>query len=271
MRLAILADIHGNLPAFEAVLDHVSHQHVDQIVIAGDIVVGSPDSAACWQRAQSLGCPIIRGNHERYVFSFGTPAADPLWATRQFAPLQWAVEQLNADERAALAALPPHLRLPDTPDLLIVHGSLRSDVDSLHAHTPEEMLPAMFPDLREQMVVRAHNHVGATRIWGRHIIVTAGSVGLPLDGIPTAQYLILERRSNEWHIAHQSVPYDLDAAVTRFHTSGYLDATGPIGRLYMREVAAAGFHIVPFLTAYRRWSATEPLTLDEALVRFERL
>lgn len=271
MRLAIIADIHGNLPAFEAVLDHISHQHVDQTVIAGDIVVGSPDSAACWQRAQSLDCPIIRGNHERYVFNFGTPAADLLWTTRQFAPLQWAVEQLSADERAALAALPACLRLPDAPDLLIVHGSLRSDIDSLHAHTPEEMLPAMFPELHEHTVVRAHNHVGATRIWGQHTIVTAGSVGLPLGGIPTAQYLILEQRSANWHIAHQSVPYDLDAAVTRFHTSGYLDATGPLGRLYMREVATASFHIVPFLTAYGRWSTVEPLTLDEALMRFERL
>ena len=270
MRLAIIADIHGNLPAFEAVLDHITHQAVDQTVIAGDIVVGSPDSAACWQLAQSLGCPMVRGNHERYVFQFDTPAAEPLWMTQQFAPLHWAVAQLSAHERASLEAQPTHLRLSDAPELVIVHASLRSDVDSLHAHTPESQLPAMFPNLREQLVVRAHNHVAATRIWNKHTIVTSGSVGLTLDGIPTAKYLIVERRVNDWHITHQSVPYDLDKAVERFHTSGYLDTTGPIGRLYMREVATASFQIVPFLRSYRRWNEREPLSLEAALERFEK-
>lgn len=64
MRLAILCDIHGNLPAFEAALEHAAQKQVDQLVIAGDIVTGAPDSAACWQRACELGCPILRGNQE---------------------------------------------------------------------------------------------------------------------------------------------------------------------------------------------------------------
>ncbi|MBE0698820.1 MAG: metallophosphoesterase [Anaerolineaceae bacterium] len=65
IRIAVLADIHGNLPAFESALEHVSQQKVDQIILAGDIVNGSPDSKACWTLALSLGCPILRGNHER--------------------------------------------------------------------------------------------------------------------------------------------------------------------------------------------------------------
>lgn len=56
MRIAVLADIHGNLPAFEDALKHVSQQKVDQIILAGDIVNGSPDSKACWSLAMSLGC-----------------------------------------------------------------------------------------------------------------------------------------------------------------------------------------------------------------------
>src|SRR5687767_13789459 len=136
MRLAVLADIHGNLLAFEAALAHAHSVGVDQIVIAGDIVIGSPDSAACWQLARSLGCPILRGNHERYVSDFGTDRADPLWSTPQFAPLHWAAAQLSAEERAALGALPAHLRLPDLPDLLLVHASLRNDTDGLPVYTP---------------------------------------------------------------------------------------------------------------------------------------
>jgi predicted phosphodiesterase len=268
MRIAVLADIHGNLPAFEAALEHVRSAGVDQIIIAGDIVVGSPDSAACLQLARELGCPIIRGNHERYVFDFGGERADPLWSTAQFAPLHWAVQQLGEPARRELTTLPASLRLPDAPELLFVHASLRSDNDSLRAHTPEALLAAYFPGVEAGLIVRAHNHVGATRIWGERLIVTSGSIGLALDGSPTAQYLLLERRRSGWRITHQSVPYDLDRLAERFHSTGYLEATGPIGRLYMREVLTASFQIVPFLRFHQRLLEQGPMAMGEALERF---
>src|SRR5262245_26578719 len=165
MRIAILADIHGNLPAFEAALDHVAGQHVDQLIIAGDIVVGAPDSAACWRLARSLGCPIVRGNHERYLAHYGTPSAAPEWESEQFAPLRWAVAQFTQAERAAIAQLPLALRDPGWPDLLIVHASARSDKDSVAAYTPDSELAAMFPAVQERLIVRAHNHVGQVRLW----------------------------------------------------------------------------------------------------------
>jgi hypothetical protein len=268
MRLAVFADIHGNLLAFEAALAHARGAGVDQIVIVGDIVIGSPDSAACWQLARSLGCPILRGNHERYVVDYGTDRAVPIWSTPQFAPLHWAAAQLSAEERAALGALPWHLRLPDLPDLLLVHASLRNDTDGLPAYTPEAHLPAMFPAATERLIVRAHDHIGATYLWGERRVVTAGSVGLPLNGVPTAQYLLLERRGAGWHAAHQSVPYNLDAALTRFAESGYLAATGVMGRLYQREVATASFQIVPFLRRYQLLTAQAPVSLDDALAHY---
>jgi predicted phosphodiesterase len=268
MRIAVLADIHGNLPAFEAALAHARAQAPDQIVIAGDIVNGSPDSAACWELARSLGVPMLRGNHERYVYDFGTPRADPSWDTPQFAPVRWSHDQLSAAERAELAALPTHISLPGAPDLLIVHASQRGDNDSIHNYTPDDQLAAMFPDPGASLIVRAHNHIGTTRIWGERLLVTAGAVGLPLNNTTTAQYLVLDRIGDRWRITHHSVPYDLDTALERFHSSGYLAATGVLGHLYMREVATASFFIVPFLRAYARWGAQAPLSLDEALARF---
>lgn len=271
MRIAVLSDIHGNLPAFEAALAHARRRGFDQLVIAGDIVVGAPDTAACWQLAQSLGCPIVRGNHERYVADLGTERAPPLWETPQFTPVQWAAGQLTDAERAALGALPLALRLPEAPDLLIVHASLRSDGDSIRAHTPDSALPELFPGEVEPLIVRGHNHIAATRPWGERTIVTAGSVGMPLDGSTTAQYLLLERRPAGWRIEHQSVPYDHDAAIGRFYSSGYLEATGPIGRLVLRELLTASFQLVPFLRYYQRLKAAEPIGLDAALERFMSL
>ncbi|NJM07908.1 metallophosphoesterase family protein, partial [Candidatus Gracilibacteria bacterium] len=146
---------------------------------------------------------------------------------------------------------------PRHPELLFVHASLRNDRDSIRAHTPEDDLTAMFPDVNAEIIVRGHNHVGALRVWQGRRLVTAGSVGLPLDGNPSAQYALLERRTMGWQIEHVAVRYDVAAAVERFERSGYLAATGVIGRLYQLEVATASFHIVPFLLAYQRWNAQE--------------
>ncbi len=267
MRIAILADIHGNQAAFEAALEDASRR-AERIFIAGDVVVGAPDSAACWRLARSLDCPILRGNHEGYVAGLDHPDAPAAWRTPQFAPVQWAATQLTADERRAADALPAHLRPADLPGLLLVHASLRSDRDSVMPYTPNEELAAMFPDVEEPLIVRAHNHAGQVRLWGRHTIVTTGSVGLALDGSPTAQYLLLEQTRAGWAFQHRSAPYDVAAALRRFRSSGYLEAAGPMARLYQREVATGAHQIVPFLRAYSAWSHEGPLGLEEALDRF---
>ena len=160
MRLAILADIHGNLPAFEAALDHVAAHKPDQIIIAGDIIIGSPDSADYWKLAQSLGCTILRGNHERYAAHYGTPEAPSEWLTEQYAPLHWALAQLTDQDRQALEQLPTSLRLPDAPDLFVVHATESNDHETIAAHTPEKELLAMFPHSRERFIIRSHDHVG---------------------------------------------------------------------------------------------------------------
>ena len=88
MRLAILCDIHDNLPAFEAVIAHVKQQSPDLLLIAGDIVNGSPDSFTCCQYAKDLHCPILRGNQERYVQELAAGRASSLSHSPQFAPVQ---------------------------------------------------------------------------------------------------------------------------------------------------------------------------------------
>lgn len=268
MRLAILCDIHGNLPAFEAALEHAARQQVGQLIIAGDTVTGAPDSAACWQRARSLGCPILRGNQERYLCHFHDPEAPALWRTPQFAPVQWALAQFGPAQLQEMRQLPLTLRLPEAPGLLLVHASARNDHDSIHPYTPEEQLAPMFAGEEAELIVRGHNHVPFVRQWAGGLIATAGSVGMPLDGNPTAQYLILEQHPSGWFIAHQSVPYDHQAALRRFDESGYLEATGPMGRLFFREVATAAHLVVPFLRAYHRWNQETPLSLDQAVDRF---
>lgn len=268
MRLAILADIHGNLPAFEAALKHVAQQKVDQIILAGDMIIGAPDSAECWKLAQSLGCPMLRGNHERYIFHYETPAAAPEWSTERYTPLHWAFAQIPAQERQRMAQLPLNLRLPEAPNLFVIHASERNDSDTVAPHTPEEQLLDMFPTAQDRFIIRSHNHYAQTRVWERGFIISNGSVGLPLDGNPTAQYLLLDQNKDGWHVRHQSVPYNLDATINRFYDTGYLSTTGAMGRLFFREVVTATQQIVPFLRLYAQWSKEGNISLTQAVERF---
>jgi hypothetical protein len=184
---------------------------------------------------------------------FGTPDADPGWSSEQFAPLHWTVAQFSEPQRQAMRALPACLRLPEAPDLLLVHASARGDHDTSCAYTPEAQLHEMFPGVSERWVVRGHNHLCQVRLWERGVIITSGSVGMPLDGNPTAQYLLLDQGKDGWNVQHQSVPYSLQAMVQRFESSGYLKAAGPMARLYLREIQTGSPHIVPFLRAYHHW------------------
>jgi predicted phosphodiesterase len=271
MRIALIADIHGNLLALEAALAAVERLQPDRLLVLGDIVVGSPDSLACWRRVKALGCPVLRGNHERYVCDLGTERARPEWSLPQFGPVQFAAAQLGETVRRELAVLPIAIRLPEAPDVLFVHGSARNDSDLVFPYTSEAELRPMFAGAPERWLVRGHNHYAGVRLWGERRIVTVGSVGLPLDGTPSAQFSMLEREGEDWSVQQYSVSYDIAAAVRRFKESGYLEAAGPMARLFMREIETAAFHILPFLK-WQKACATrgKSLPLAEAVELFLR-
>jgi|UniRef100_UPI00404975C2 predicted phosphodiesterase len=271
MRIAVISDIHGNLPALETALAAVEELKPDRLIVGGDVVDGAPDSAACWERVKQLQCPVLRGNHERYVFDFGTERADPIWATDQFAPLHYTHRSLSNAQRNELAALPMVWRSTEAPGLLVVHASARSDADSVLPHTSLVNLDAMFVGVTEELIIRSHNHISSTRDWRGRRIVTTGAVGLPLDGLAQVQFCLLTYENSKWQAEHHSVPYDVEATLGRFRDSGYLDETGPLGRMFMREVATGSHHVVPFLRYCRqRMQHGAPLDLIQAEKDFVR-
>ena len=270
MRLAVLSDIHGNLAALEAVLEHAEREQVDGYVVIGDVVIGAPDSVLCWERVAELKCPVVRGNHEGYLAVFGTGAAPAAFSTPQFAPVAWAAQRFGNETREMLGALPLSVTLPEVPDVRFVHASLCNDRDNVDAYTPEPELAAMFSNLTERCVFRGHNHIAATRLWHKHTLYTVGSVGIPLGGVTKAQYAVLERHAGTWHPTFYAVPYDVEATLKRFHDTGYLDEAGPMAHLFYREVATATHQFNPFWRGYERCSEGGRLGLEAAVRNFIR-
>ena len=121
-RLAVLADIHGNLPALQAVIKDMAQFAVDQVVVAGDSVNWGPFSREVMEVVSAGGWAAICGNNELYALDFETPRMPPHWSSFTLPPI--LREQLGADWLNAIACLPDELclRFLDAPALRVFHG-----------------------------------------------------------------------------------------------------------------------------------------------------
>jgi predicted phosphodiesterase len=268
-RLAIVSDIHGNLPALEAVWAEIERAAPTWVVNLGDIASGPlwPLETVRWLMAREADEPArwhtIAGNHERQAL-----AAD---VARMGASDAHAARALGASERAWLAALPATGWLLD--EVLLCHGTPASDllyfmetvtagfgVDGqrgLRAATARELgeRAAQVPagdarsGLAAALILCGHTHVPrAMALAGGPLVVNPGSVGLqayddihPLphfveNGSPDARWALVERdRHGAWHVQLRTTPYDWRAAAAQAQANGRGDwadalASGFVGR-----------------------------------------
>lgn len=221
MRVAALYDIHGNLPALEAVLREVEHEGVDTIVIGGDVVPG-PLPRETLSRLRALPAPVhfIRGNGDREVVAAmsGRDSAGLPEVARE--AIRWTAAQLDADDARVLAAWPPtcHLDIDGVGPVLFCHATPRSDTGNFTRETPDERLQPLFAGLDGTLVVCGHTHMPFDRMVGTVRVVNAGSVGMPF-GPPGASWLLLDPT-----VALRHTDYDLEAAARRIRASDYPQA-----------------------------------------------
>lgn len=263
MKVAVVTDIHGNIHALEAVLQDIETQNVDDIVVAGDTVNIMSGSKTCWDTVRALGCPILKGNHEYYLTTYGTPEAAPEWSQERFKGLGWLQGQFSRDDLRAMAALPITHTLPD---MLVTHASHKSLFDSVEPRTPQSRVLELFGDVEEPLIVRGHNHKWLEHHWPGHTLITVNSCGLPLTGERDAPYLLLEKLDG-WRHERRHVPYDVEAALATMDAD-YLERMGPLGPIFRRELQTAKNHLLPFLGRYLEAVDSGELSLNAAVERF---
>ena len=201
MRVAALCDVHGNLPALEAVLAEVASLEVDRIVCGGDVVAG-PFPAECLDRLSEREAVFVRGNADRE-----SPRAPVgTW--------EWVTSNLDADAVEFLAGLPLTASLDG---VLYCHGSPRDDDEILTKVSPDERFRAALAGVEDAVVVGGHTHVQFERVVDGIRFVNAGSVGIPYEGKPGAFWALLD--GAEVELRH--TPYAVDAAVAAIRTSSY--------------------------------------------------
>jgi predicted phosphodiesterase len=232
MRVAALFDIHGNLPALEAVLADVREAGADRIVVGGDVVPG-PMPVETLGSLFHLDLPVqfIHGNCERAVLAQRAAlhgAEVTYWGTSSGKPLpepdrenmRWTAEQLAPEHEAVLASWPKTLRLEiaGLGAVLFCHGTPRSETEIFTRLTPEERLRPLFDPLGVSVAVCGHTHMQFDRRIGGTRVVNAGSVGMPF-GQPGSCWALLgpEVRLRRTH-------YDLARAAERIRGTQYPQA-----------------------------------------------
>ncbi len=250
MQFAILADIHGNVPALEAVLNDIHHHSIDGLIVAGDIVGGAQPCEAL-QLLRSSSSWLIRGNGENYYLTYDAGKAPEFWHwSKQWASMRWLYHRLTRPTLEFLASLPDQrvLTFSRIPSIRLVHGSLHHqtaflvpehDQESLDAYKHAGFLSSTkktaslgetIRQLNESVLICGHSHIPWSYEHHGRLILNAGSVGQPLNGDPRAQYAILTRREGCWRAEHHAIPYNLNHMRAAYRDSGLLAEGGALAR-----------------------------------------
>ena len=234
MRVAVLYDIHGNLPALEAVLRDARASGVDQIVVGGDVVPG-PMPIETLARLMRVDVPVqfIHGNGELAVLAEIVATDDPstvtYWGTTSGEPLpepirkimRWTAQQLRPEDERLLSSWPKTLRMDivGLGQVLFYHATPRNEVDCFTRLTPEDRLLPVFEGLDVDLAVCGHTHMQFDRVVGKVRVVNAGSVGMPFQQPAGAFWLLLER---DVQLRHST--YNLTAAADHVRATKYPQA-----------------------------------------------
>ena len=221
MTVAALYDIHGNLPALEAVLEDVRRARVDRIVVGGDVLPG-PLPRETLDCLLNLDIPVqfIRGNGDREVLARKAGIETGAIPEPFREVIRWNAEQLTPEHERDVASWPLTLRLaiPGLDDVLFCHATPRNDTEIFTRVTPEDRLLAIVEGCGASLVICGHTHMQFDRAIGTTRVVNAGSVGMPF-GEPGAYWVLLGP-----DVELRRTTYDLVSAAARVRATNYPQA-----------------------------------------------
>jgi putative phosphoesterase len=227
VRVGLISDIHGNLPALDAVLAELEDEGVDRIVCLGDVAVG-PQPSETLARIREVGCPVVMGNWDA-AFLGGMPEAKDEVGRKLVEIGEWWGSFLEAGDREFMETFRPTLELElDGTPAVCFHGSPHSYDDWIFATTSEEELRPMLDGFDLPLLIGGHTHLQMLRRFEESVIVNPGSVGLPFREwwprpvriSPWAEYGVVAGDDGNLSIDLRRTTYDVEAFLAMSLESG---------------------------------------------------
>ena len=274
MKLALIADIHANLPALQAVLADVDAWRPDLVVVLGDIVNRGPHPRQCHElidaRARADGWRLLAGNHEEYVLSKHLAPAAP--GTPAFAIHQhtyWTVRQLS-DLVAALGELPDRIDLDFAEPAgraSCVHASLLGNRDGIYPETDDAEL-ADKVDGGARLFAVGHTHRPLIRELGGTLIANVGSVGLPFDGDQRAGYARAVAGGRGWHVSIRRLAYDWQQTRDDCRAREFVAGSGAVAHIIRRELEIAHPLLAKWTYRFEEPILSGRISVEQAVTEF---
>jgi putative phosphoesterase len=233
MKVALIGDIHANLPALEAVLAHAQAQGAGAIWNVGDFVGYGPFPDEVIARLRRDYALSTSGSYDRKVLRF--KKRKDKWRRQKqlekYVACQWAYERLSKKNRRYLRFLSREIRMKvQTRRVLLTHTSPGSGRESLTVKTPDKRLREIAGEARADVIVCGHSHQAFVRQVDGVWFINPGSVGQPRDGDPRASYAVLHITADDIQVALHRLEYDVDALVAAMGDNSLPEAFAQMAR-----------------------------------------
>jgi putative phosphoesterase len=235
MIIALISDIHGNLPALRAVLKDADAAGADQIWCLGDVVGYVPFPNECIGLIRKKASESIVGNYDRKVIDFKRKKGE--WKTSKKPPkfdaFEWNSRQISPQSRKYLQSLPQNVRLKIGKfKILLTHGSPQSINETVFPEIPQERLVELSKIADADIIVAGHTHRFMNRKVGDQWFINPGSVGMPAKGDLRASYALLEISQDKIKVTERKVQYDVSEVIKGFQEA---NLSGALKRMVKLE------------------------------------
>ena len=216
MIIALISDIHGNLPALKAVLKDAGNANARQIWSLGDLVGYIPFPNECVELIRKKTAASIVGNYDLKVIDFKQKESEWKESKKQakFEAFEWNNRTLNPESQKYLRSLPQNIRRKIGKfEILLTHGSSQSIDEPVFPDTPQDRLAELGKIAESDIIVMGHTHQFMNRKVGDQLFINPGSVGLPVENDLRASYALLEISQDEIKVSERKIQYDISKII----------------------------------------------------------
>jgi putative phosphoesterase len=273
VKVAVLADIHGNLPALLTVGADIEEWQPDVVIVAGDVVNRGPRPRECLhfvqEREQRDEWLVVRGNHEDYVLSQARP--DKLRSGPEYEislNSLWTYRKLDG-EMSALEKMPFQISIPGLleEEIRIVHASMLGNRKGIYPEsTATELRQKIAPP--PAVLAAGHTHRPFIRQIDETLVVNVGSVGMPFDGDDRAAYGRFIKQHGKWKSQIVRLNYDRTQTERDFFETGFIPHAGDLARIMLLEFRLARSFFFAWVQQYQPLVLSGKLSVAESVNQF---